>query len=158
MQPSSLDLRQQILQAYDQKRGSHRVLAALFGVSHAVLEQVRRRRTTGEIAPRPHAGGRQARCDAAALAFVRRVVREQPDATLEELGAQLWPRRGLPLRVATRGRVLQRLELPRQKRLFMPMHAPPRGASRPVPPTGSRPPGSIFGACSVSLQPAAIWR
>jgi transposase len=86
MKPYTLDLRRKILDAYDHKRGSQRALAALFGVSRAFLDQLlRRRRTTGEIAPRPHAGGRQPRCDAATLAFVRQLVRDQPDATLEEL-------------------------------------------------------------------------
>ena len=87
-----------MLDAYDRKRGSQRALAALFGVSRAFLEQLlRRRRTTGEIAPRPHAGGRQPRCDAAALALVRQWVWEQPDATREELCARLQRQRGLRL-------------------------------------------------------------
>jgi len=59
MTPYSLDLRQKIRPADDHQLGSQRALAALFGVSHAFLEQLRRRRTTGAIAPRPHAGGRQ---------------------------------------------------------------------------------------------------
>jgi transposase len=116
MKPYALDLRQKILDAYDQKRGSQRALAALFGVSRAFLEQLlRRRRTTGDIAPRPHAGGRRPRCDSAALALVRQLVREQPDTTLDELCAQLQRQRGLRLSVATMCRVLQRLGLPRKK-------------------------------------------
>ena len=116
MKPYSLDLRQKILHAYDHQRGSQRAMAALFGVSRAFFEQLlRRRRMTGEIAPRPHAGGRQPRCDPAALALVRQLVREQPDATLEELCAQLLHRRGLRLSVVTMCRVLQRLGLPRKK-------------------------------------------
>jgi len=147
MTPYSLDLRQKILHADDQKLGSQRALAALFGVSHAILEQLlRRRRTTGEIAPRPHAGGRQPRCDPAALALVRQVVREQPDATLEELCAQLQHRRGLGLSVATMCRVLQRLGLPRKKSPFMPPNATRHGWHEPVPPTINERPRSICGA------------
>jgi transposase len=144
MKPYSLDLRQKILYAYDHKLGSQRTVAALFGVSRAFLEQLlRRRRTTGEIAPRPHAGGRQPRCDPAALALVRQFIREQPDATLEELCAQLRHRRGLRLSVATMCRVLQRLGLPRKKRPFMPANATRRGSSRPVSPTSNERPRSI---------------
>jgi transposase len=147
MKPYSLDLRQKILRAYDQKLGSQRALAALFGVSHAFLEQLlRRRRTTGAIAPRPHAGGRQPRCDPAALALVRQLVHAQPDATLAELCAQLQQRRGLRLSVATMCRVLQRLGLPRKKNPSMPTNATRHGSSRPVPPTVSGPPRSISGA------------
>jgi transposase len=85
MKAYSLDLRQKILRAYDQRLGSQRALAALFGVSQSFVEKLlRRRRTSGDIAPRPHAGGRRAICHEAALAVVRRLVHEQPDATLAE--------------------------------------------------------------------------
>ena len=144
MNASSLDLRQKILQAYDHQRGSPRALAALFGVSPAVLEPWRRR-TTGASAPRPHAGGRQPHCDPAALTLVRQLVREQPDATLAELCAQLQQRRGLQIRVATLCRLLKRRGLPRKQWPFLPRHAPRRGASRPAPPTGSAPPHSRSG-------------
>jgi transposase len=147
MKPYSLDLRQNILDAYDHQLGSQRAVAALFGVSRAVLEPLlRRRRTTGDIAPRPHAGGRQPRCDPMALALVRQFVREQPAATLEELWAQLHPRRGLRLSMATMCRVLQRLGLPRKKSPLMPPHATRRGSSRPVPTTSNARPRSISGA------------
>jgi transposase len=147
MKPYTLDLRQKILEAYDRKRGSQRALAALFGVSRAFLEQLlRRRRTTGEIAPRPHAGGRQPRCDAAALALVRQWIQEQPDATLEELCAQLQRQRGLRLSVATMCRVLQRLGLPRKKRPFTPPNVTPHRSNRPVPPSNTGRPRSISGA------------
>jgi transposase len=72
MKPYSLDLRQNILRADDQHLGSPRALAALFGGSQSFLEKLLHRwRTTGEIVPRPHAGGRQPRCAGAALALVR---------------------------------------------------------------------------------------
>jgi transposase len=98
------------------------------------------------MAPRRHAGGRQPRCDATALAVVRQLVHEQPDATLEELCAQLQQRQGLRLSVATMCRVLQRLGLPRKKHPSMPPSATRRGSSRPVPPPGSGRPRSRSGA------------
>ena len=147
MKPYSLDLRQKILRAYDQQLGSQRALATLFGVSHAFLEQLlRRRRTTGEIAPRPHAGGRQPRCDPAALALVRQLVHEQPDATLAELCTQLQQQRGLRISLATMCRLLQRLGLPRKKRRSMPLSARPRGSSTPARPIASGSPRSISGS------------
>jgi transposase len=69
MKASSLALRQKILRAYDQRFGSQRALAALFGVSQSFVEKLlRQRRTSGDIAPRPHAGDRRAICHEAALA------------------------------------------------------------------------------------------
>jgi transposase len=48
MKPYSLDLGEKMLRAYDEKLGSQRGLAALFGVSRAFVEKLlQRRRTTG---------------------------------------------------------------------------------------------------------------
>jgi transposase len=67
MQAYSLDLRQKILGACDQRLGSPRTIAALCGVSQSVVAQLRRRRrASGDISPRPHAGGRRAICDTTA--------------------------------------------------------------------------------------------
>jgi transposase len=116
MKAYSLDLRQKILRAYDQRLGSQRALAALFGVSQAFVEKLlRRRRTTGDIAPCPHAGGRRAICNEAAQAVVRHLVQEQPDATLAELCARLLAQRGLHVSVPTMGRLVIALRLPRKK-------------------------------------------
>jgi transposase len=92
MKAYSLDLRERIGRAYAQHLGSQRALASLFAVSLSVVEKLlRRHRTTGELAPRPHAGGCAPTCDGAALARIRHLVQTQPDATLEELCAQLQP-------------------------------------------------------------------
>ena len=83
MKASSLDLRQKILRACDQRLGSQRAIATLFGGSPSLVEKwLRRRRLTGDIKPRPHAGGRQARWDDEALTVVRRLVPEQSAAPL----------------------------------------------------------------------------
>jgi transposase len=85
MKASSLDLREKILRACEQQRGSQRAIAALFGGSQAFVEKrLRRRRTSGDSAPRPHAGGRRALGDAAALAQVRQLVQAHRDAPLAE--------------------------------------------------------------------------
>jgi transposase len=50
MKAYALDLRQKILRACDQRLGSQRAIAALFGVSQSLVEKLlRRRRTTGDI-------------------------------------------------------------------------------------------------------------
>ena len=84
----SIDLRQKILSAYERRLGSQRVLAHLFGVSLSFVEKtLSRYRSTGELGPKPHAGGQKLRFDAAAQVRVRQMVDAQPDATLEELSA-----------------------------------------------------------------------
>jgi transposase len=131
MKAYSLDLRQKILRAADQGLGSQRAIAAFFGVSLSFVERLlRRRRTTGDIAPRPHAGGRRPSCDEAALAQVRRLVHEQSDATLAELCERLFAQRGLRVSVPTMGRLVLSLKLPRKKSRSTPASATPRGSSR----------------------------
>lgn len=137
----SLDLRQRILRAWERRFGSQRTIADVFGVSLAFVEKVlRQHRTTGNIAPKPHAGGQKPRLDAAAQAMIRRLVREHPDATLHELGAEVAAETGVQVSVATMCRVLQRLGLPRKKSRSTPASATPRASNRPVKTTigGSR--------------------
>jgi transposase len=115
----------------DEHRGSQRALAALFGVSRAFVEKlVQRRRTTGLMAPRPHAGGRKPRCDHAALALVRQVLQEQADATLAERCERLGQQRGLWMSMSTMSRLLTRLGLPRKNKRSTRRSGTRRGSSR----------------------------
>jgi transposase len=86
MRAYSPDLRQKIVQAYDRGIGSQAYVAKTFGVSHSFVEKLlRRRRTLGTVAPLAHGGGRRRILDQQAQQELREVVRQQPDATLEEL-------------------------------------------------------------------------
>ena len=110
------DLRQKLVSAFERRLGSQRALAHVFGVSLSFVEKVlRRSRTTGELGPKPHGGGQKPHVDAAAQAFIRQVVHDDPDATLEELCARLAATIGVRVSLATMRRVVQRLALPRQK-------------------------------------------
>jgi transposase len=107
MAADSVDLRQEILRACERYLGSQRRIANGFGVSLAFVEKVvRPHRTTGDIAPKPHAGGPQPRLDTAAPAVVRRFVDDHPEATLEELGTLVAAARGVRVSVPTMCRVL----------------------------------------------------
>ena len=128
----SIDLRQKILHAYERRMGSQRALAYIFGVSLSFVEKLlRRHRTTGVIAPKPHAGGQRPRLDAAAQAQVRRLVHDQPDATLEEWCTRAAEMTGTPVSVPTMCRLVQRLGLPRNKSLSTRRSATPSGSSTP---------------------------
>jgi transposase len=159
MKAYSLDLRQKILRACDQQRGSQRTIAALFGVSQSFVEKLlRRRRTSGDIAPRPHAGGRRASCNEAALAQVRQLVQAHPDATLAELCEQLYTQQGLHVSVPTMGRMVIRLQLPRKKSRSTPANATPTGSSRRGQPTRRKLPRSTPNASSSSMHRASTSR
>jgi transposase len=112
----SIDLRQKILHAYERRLGSQRTLAHLFGVSLAFVEKVlRQHRTTGNIAPKPHAGGPTTRVHEAIQVLIRQLVRDHPDLTLQELCTRIATETGVRVSVPTMCRVLQRLGLPRKK-------------------------------------------
>jgi transposase len=137
MKAYSLDLRERIVRAYAQHLGSQRALASLFAVSLSFVEKLlRRHRTTGESTPRPHAGGRSLTCDGAAQALIRQLVQAQPDATLEELCAQLQQQQGLRVSVATMARLLPRLGLPRKKSRSMRRNGTRPASNRRGPRTG----------------------
>jgi transposase len=124
MKAYSLDLRQKILRACDQRISSQRAIAALFGVSQSFVEKLlRRRRATGDIAARPHAGGRRALCDESVLARLRRLVQTAPDATLAEFCEQLYAQGGVRVSVPTMARLVRQLKLPRKKSYSMPASA-----------------------------------
>ena len=107
----SKDLRLRVLAAVD--RGVPRTeIVRTFGVSLATIGRyVRRRRETGEVAPRPSPGRRPSICNSAEE---RRALWEQlevnpEEATLEE-HCELWERkRGVRVSVPTMCRAIRRL-------------------------------------------------
>jgi transposase len=135
----SIDLRQKILQACERRLGSQRALADLFGVSLSFVEKLlRRHRTSGDLAPKPHAGGQRPRLDTAASALVRRLVHDNSDITLEELCTRVADELGVRVSVATMCRRLQRLGLPRKKSRSTPASVIPRASSKHARTTASR--------------------
>jgi transposase len=137
MKPYSLDLREKILRAYDGGSSSQRAVAALFGVSRSFIEKLlQRRRTVGRIAPLPHAGGRQPKLNDAAL--VRRLVKQQPDATLDELRERAEAAHGPAVSRATMSRWLRRWQLPRKKSRSTGLSETPRASGQRGRTTGNK--------------------
>jgi transposase len=97
-----------MLQAYDAKLGSQSRIAKMFHVSRKCLcDLLRLRRLTGSVAPRPHGGGRTAAYEGETLEQLRELVRQQPDATLEELREMT----GVDCSVTAVHNALERLDL-----------------------------------------------
>jgi transposase len=135
----AIDLRQKILRAWERHLGSQRSIADIFGVSLAFVENVLRQyRATGDIVPKPHAGGQKPRLSAAAQAIVPRLMGANPDATLEELCTGVAAETGVRVSVPTMCRVLQRLGLPRKKSRSTPASKTPSASSRRGQATGRR--------------------
>lgn len=90
MNPLSKDLRERILKAVDNHEGSRRQIAARFGVNVSTITRLLQlRRQTGSFEPRPHGGGTNPTLDQKGLQRLRKLVQEDPDATLEQLKQRL---------------------------------------------------------------------
>ena len=116
MRPYSRELRLRIVQAYENHEGSMGQLAARFRVSlSCVRDLLTRYRAIGDVAPQPHGGGSPAKLDPAGCDALKALVQATPDATLQELSAQLSRTQQVTVSPATISRALTKLGLPRKK-------------------------------------------
>jgi transposase len=114
MIPYSPDLRQRILETVQRGEGSLRQIARRFLVSLSfVTRLLQLYRSTGSIRPKPHRGGNPAKLGPEDLERLRELVRQQPDATLEELRQRL----GVACSTMAIARALLKLGLPRKKKI-----------------------------------------
>lgn len=118
MKPLPLELRQRIVDAIDQQLGSNAEVAEMFGVSERYLYKLLAlRRTTGDLAPKPHGGGAVAKIkDEEHLLPIVEMVAEKPDATRAELRKQIKGRLRVSVCPATISNALARWGLPRKKK------------------------------------------
>src|SRR4051795_531514 len=112
MTPSSQDLRQRVLDTVRRGEGSWRQIARRFLVSVSfVTRLLRTHRDTGSLEPKPHGGGHPAVLTPEDLERLRALIRQQPDATLQECRQRL----GVSCSTRTISRALGRLGRPRKK-------------------------------------------
>jgi len=118
MQAYSLDLRRRVVNAYEQGGGSIAEIAEMFSVGQTfVKKMIRQWRLTGDLMPRPHAGGRAASLTAKQLRLLQSKVRQQPDVSLAELQSHMTEQAAVTVSHATLSRALSKLDLPRKKRV-----------------------------------------
>jgi transposase len=114
MTPYSQDLRKRVLDTVQRGDGSLRQIARRFLVSISfVTRLLRLHRGTGSLEPKPHGGGNPAVLGPEDLERLRELIRQQPDATLEELRQRL----GASCSTMTLSRALRKLGLPRKKKV-----------------------------------------
>src|SRR3954447_4324276 len=114
MIPYSQDLRERILETVRRGDGSLRQIARRFLVSVSfVTRLLRTYRSTDSLQPKPHGGGNPAVLTPEDLERLRELIRQQPDATLEECHQRL----GVSCSIMTVSRALRKLGLPRKKKV-----------------------------------------
>lgn len=86
----SKDLRERIVAAYDRGDGTRQQIAERYDVSLGMVKKLlQQRRHTGDIAARHRLSGRKPKITIEHQERLARLVREQPDMTLEELRAAI---------------------------------------------------------------------
>ncbi len=116
MKAYSIDLRQKIIDVYEQEEISQRQLAQRFCVALSfVVKLLRQYRATGKIAPKPFNGGVKLKLSPDDLIVLTDLIEQNNDATLDELCQMLHHKRGINISRATMGRMTQRLKLTRKK-------------------------------------------
>jgi len=114
MTPYSRDLRQRIVDTIMSGEGTVGEVAERFLVSISfVTRLLHLHRTTGSVEPRPHGGGHPAVLTSEDLDRLRELIRDRPDATLDECRRHL----GSSCSLATISRALSKLGLPRKKKV-----------------------------------------
>ena len=127
----SLDLREHIVDAVERQLGSKRKIAELFGVHESfIYKLLRQKRDRGDIAPLPHGGGAHAKLSEDQLQQLPELVRAMPEATLDELRAQLQKTARVGVSLSTICRGLQALGLSRKKSPSSPPKPTPKSAPR----------------------------
>lgn len=116
MKPYSLDLRQKIVVAYENKEGSIRQLAKRFKVSpDCVRRLLKRYYTEGRIEPKPYQGGNQPLLQLEQLKVLTTLVEEDNDATLPQLAQRLEVQTNLRVSNSTISRGIKKINLTRKK-------------------------------------------
>ena len=118
MKAYSLDLRQKIIDVYEQEENSQRQLAQRFNVALSfVVKLLKQYRATGEISPKPFNGGVKLKLSLENLLTLADLIENNNDATLDELCHMLQEKIGVDISRVTMGRMTQRLKLTVKKNL-----------------------------------------
>ena len=117
MRAYSKNLRQNIIDAYNNKEGSYRQLAKRFSVSLSFIQTlIGRYQDTGRVEPLPHAGGNQAKLKREHLEILKQLAQENSDATLDKLCELLNAKTQIKVSRATMSRVLHQLQINRKRK------------------------------------------
>ena len=116
MKAYSIDLRQKIIDVYNQGQVSQRQLAKRFCVAKSFIQKLLKQyRETGKIDPKPHGGGKKLTATPEEMALLKEIIEKHSDATLVELCQIFQAQTGMNLSRATMGRMTQRLNFTLKK-------------------------------------------
>jgi transposase len=116
----SLDLRQRIVDSYEQGEGSIRDLAIRFKVcKNTVFSLIQQYRLTGTIAPKAVGGCKPKLNTTENLPIIERILLENSDATLAELCKLFSAKTDQAISISSMFRLIRKLGWTRKKKQFM---------------------------------------
>ena len=119
MKAYSIDLRQKIVDAYNEGNISQRQLAKQFRVALSFIEKLlKQHRETGSIAPKVRTQQTPTKLNSEQLAVLQQLVEANNDATLEELRQQLRQKTVVLIGRSTVDRMVKKLNLTVKKKHF----------------------------------------
>ncbi len=112
MKPYSVDLRQKIIDVYKEGNVSQRQLARQFRVALSFIQKlIKQYKETGNIAPKVRTKQTPTKLTDEQLQFLKELVAENPEATLQELRQKLAATTGVTISLSTVHRMLRRIDL-----------------------------------------------
>ncbi len=119
MKAYSTDLRQKIVSAYEQGESTLDEIADMFSIARrSVASYLKLQRAGESLAPKPHGGGVPLSLTENHLTLLQAQVAAKNDLTLDELVAFIKEKEKITVHRSTVCRALQRLGLPRKKRVW----------------------------------------
>ncbi len=117
MKAYSVDLRQKIIDVYNQDNLSQRQLTKQFYVAKSFVQKLLKQyRQTGNIAPLVRSKQTPTQLNPKQIKILEDLVKENNDATLEELGQQFLSVTGMTISRSTVDRMLKRINLTLKKK------------------------------------------
>lgn len=155
MKAYSTDLRRKVVSAYEQGEGTLDEIAAIFDIGRCSVARYLRLHHAGEsLQPKPRSGGVAFSLSEKHLTVLQARIAEKNDSTLAELVAHLADKETVTVHPSTVCRALQRLGLPRKKRVLRRR----KGMSRRASCFASKPRSLHASGCFLLMNPASIWR
>jgi len=116
--PISVEVRERVVAAHREGKGTYEQLAELFKVGSATVNRwLRLDRETGSLVPK-RPPGRTPKLDEHGRAVLRELVEQDSDATLAELGKRLAERLDVTLVPSAIFKVLAKMGITRKKKTF----------------------------------------
>jgi transposase len=117
MKAYSLDLRQKIVDLYQQGEGSIRQLAQRFAVSPDFVRLLlKRAQETGTLAPKVYTRGPKPRLNSTDYRVLEGLLEADNDATLPQLATRLQAQTGMEVSPSTVSRALKKMGISRKKK------------------------------------------